>query len=58
MRREIPLWLAIAAIAVVVGIIGLIYLWLWRQRVPSIPPEVQKQMEAGKAPPIRRVPKR
>lgn len=56
MRREIPMWLAVVVIAVVVGIIGLIY--FWRQRAPSIPPEVQKQMEAGKAPPIRRVPKR
>lgn|GEM_PF-4276772 len=57
MRREIPMWLAIVVVAIVVGLIGLIYFWRWRQ-APSIPPEVQKQIEAGKAPPIRRVPKR
>ncbi|GBD00059.1 hypothetical protein HRbin17_02593 [bacterium HR17] len=57
MRREVPMWLAIVVVAVVVGLIGLIYFWRWQQ-APSIPPEVQEQIEAGKAPPIRRVPKR
>jgi hypothetical protein len=56
MRREIPIWLAVVVIGLVLAIIGLVY--YWRQRQPTIPPEAQEAIKAGKVPPIRRVPKR
>ncbi len=54
MQREVPIWLAVVIVVVIVVLVGLIY--YLRQRQPSVPPEVQKAIEAGKVPPIRRVP--
>jgi hypothetical protein len=47
----------VVVIGLVLVVIGLVYYWRW-QRQPTIPPEAQEAIKAGKVPPIRRVPKR
>jgi amino acid transporter len=37
MQRQIPTWLAIVIIAVVVVVIALVYAWLSRPRIPTVP---------------------